>query len=65
MEMFAMAVSSMPSGSLMEEFAMAVGTLDRLKGTLNGFTESYAETSGAMRPDPELPQFNMTCRRIS
>jgi hypothetical protein len=24
----------------MEEFAMAVGTLERLKGTLNGFTEA-------------------------
>jgi len=40
MEMFAMAVNSMPSGSLMEEFAMAVGTLNSLKGTLNGFTEA-------------------------
>jgi hypothetical protein len=40
MEMFAMAVNSMPSGSVLEEFALAVGTLDALRGTLSGFTEA-------------------------
>jgi hypothetical protein len=46
MEMFAIAVNSMPPGDLLEQFAMAVGNLERLTGTLNNFTEAAYQIRG-------------------
>jgi len=40
MEMFAIAVTRMPPAGMLEEFAMSIHRLDRLKGTLNGFIEA-------------------------
>jgi hypothetical protein len=35
-----MAVTRMPPAGMLEEFAMSIHRLDRLKGTLNGFIEA-------------------------
>lgn len=46
LEMFATAVRTMPSSDAMEQFSIAVETLNRLQGTLNGFTEAAFNMGG-------------------